>query len=1115
MSTDIRNVKDLNGLIAYFANKLQWNIDLDDFDDIEDIAYDFDAEDIGLKEEAFAKIKTLLQLPPLVDGQKWGIFCVEFDSRHFEVTALRKILSGLIPKRRNAADHAVWEQKDLLFLCFWGKDNDRTIGIAHFEDKESGLPTIKMISCAPAVEDFTQIRIFEDRLKSLKWPMNYMDHAKWQEDWSSAFTTGYKETIQNAATLTTRLAVEAQGIRNRILDILKVETANGYVHLLYEKFKDTLIHDMTETQFADMYAQTVVYGLFSARCMDDTQDDFSASEAVNCIPNTNPFLKSLMQECLGAQNTGKLSFDELEIGNVVELLLHTKTDSIIQDFNRQTGGGKEDPVIHFYEEFLTAYDKQQKVQRGVYYTPQPVVNFIVRAVDSIIKTEFGLEEGLASTATKKIKYMREAKKRTAGKITKGMVEDTKEVPAIQILDPATGTGTFIRQTILQIYENFKQKNKGMSKELLRAAWNEYVPKHLLPRINAFELMMAPYAVAHMKLAMVLKDTGYDFKSSERLNVFLTNSLEEPGYSDNQMTLWSDPLAMESVAANMVKRNSGINICIGNPPYAGKSANNGIWITSMIDNYKKEPGGKERLKERNPKYINDDYVKFIRLAQWYIDNADTGIMGFICPHGFIDNPTFRGMRWELATSFSDIYILDLHGNAKKRETDIDGGKDENVFDIQQGVCILFLIRKHPMKVRTIANIFHADCFGLRETKNNYLNNTMFQDVKWKKVNCEPDFYLFKPSKSAGIRAENMFDISKLFIESVAGFKTHRDYFAVAFSRCEIEPRIKDMRDKKISDEAIKIKYGIKDTRDWKLPEARKRIQGQLESDINQRTSLCQYRILDQRWCYLDEAFMDYPRSLLIDHVANKDNYVFGVGRQGLAVGDIEWCLATVSKYPIDENIFRRGGVLVSPLYKYDTNNFGEKKTPNLKMEIVRNFENRTGLSFIAEQNGQEEKAFSPVDLLSYVYAVLYSHKYRKTFADELKIDYPKIPYPDNAEYFWKVVSIGAELIRLHTQEEVLDVSNIDFIDNGTNIIERYKLIDGKIYINKSQFFSSQKVDITSAWEYVIGGNQPLQKWLKDRKQICLTEEDIRHYKENIVGISRTMDLMNRIDEIIEL
>ena len=396
MAYDIRKVKTMTDLIGYFSQNLRWNIDVDDFDDIEDISYDFEAEDIGLKEEAFAKISSLRQLQPLVDGQRWGIFCVEFDSDKFEVTALRKILSGLVPKRRNSADHAVWDQKDLMFICNWGKDNNRTIGIAHFEDKDSGLPQIKMISCAPAMEDTMHLQVFEKQLAQLAWPKNTNNIEAWRESWAAAFVSGYRQAIHDSVTLTVQLAAEAQNIRNRILDILEVESPNGYVHLLYEKFRNKLIHDMTETQFADMYAQTVVYGLFSARCMDQTQGNFSAEEAIDCIPNTNPFLKSLMKECLGSENNTKLSFDELEISNVVELLRNTRIEAIIQDFNRQTGGGREDPVIHFYEEFLTAYDKAQKVQRGVYYTPQPVVNFMVRAVDSIIKEQFGLRDGLAS-----------------------------------------------------------------------------------------------------------------------------------------------------------------------------------------------------------------------------------------------------------------------------------------------------------------------------------------------------------------------------------------------------------------------------------------------------------------------------------------------------------------------------------------------------------------------------------------------------------------------------------------------------------------------------------------------------------------------------------------------
>ena len=683
MAYDIRSVRNITDLIGYFSENLNWAIDIDDFDDIEDISYDFEAEDIGLKEENFAKISSLRQLQPLVDGQQWGIFCIEFDSNKFEVSALRKILSKFVPKRRSMIDHAVWEQHDLLFICNWGEDNNSTIGIAHFEDQEKGLPQIKMISCAPALEDFTQIKVFEDRLAQLAWPKNTSNIDAWREAWSNAFASGYRQTIQDSSTLTIQLAAEAQNIRNRILSILDVETKNGYVHLLYDKFKDTLIHDMTEQQFADMYAQTVVYGLFSARCMDDTQDDFSAAEAIDCIPSTNPFLKSLMRECLGSQGSNKLSFDELEIGNVVDLLLHTKTDEIIKDFNRQTGGGREDPVIHFYEEFLTAYDKSQKVQRGVYYTPQPVVNFIVRAVDSILKTEFGYADGLASTDTKKIKVMRESKRRVNGYITK--VEEQIDVPAVQILDPATGTGTFLRQTILQIYENFQQKHKGEPKDTVAALWNKYVDEGLLPRLNGFELMMAPYAVAHMKLAMVLKDTGYDFSGTHRLNVFLTNSLEKAGNSDNQLTLFDDPLATESIEANKAKKNNGVNVIIGNPPYSVSSSNKGDWILALLESYKKD------LNEKKLD-LDDDYIKFIRFAHHTIEENGQGIFAYISNNSFIDGITHRQMRFELLRSFDKIFVIDLHGSVKKHETSPDGSKDDNVFDIQQGVSINIFVRK---------------------------------------------------------------------------------------------------------------------------------------------------------------------------------------------------------------------------------------------------------------------------------------------------------------------------------------------------------------------------------------------------------------------------------------
>lgn len=1103
MSVDIRKVRDMNGLIAYFAETLNWKIDLDDFDDIEDIAYDFEAEDIGLKEEAFAKIKSLRQLPPLVDGQKWGIFCVEFDSRKFEVTALRKILSGLIPKRRNSADHAVWNQQDLLFICFWGEDNDRTIGVAHFEDVESGLPQIKMISCAPALEDFTQIKTFEDRLKSLKWPMNYVDHEKWQADWSSAFTTGYKQAIRDASTLTIQLAIEAQGIRNRILDILEVESPNGYVHLLYEKFRNTLIHDMTETQFADMYAQTVVYGLFSARCMDETQDDFSAAEAVECIPNTNPFLKHLMKECLGAENTGKLSFDELEIGNVVDLLKHTKTDAIIADFNRQTGGGREDPVIHFYEEFLAAYDKMQKVQRGVYYTPQPVVNFIVRAVDTIIKKDFGLKDGLASTATKTIKVMRQSKRRVGYYFTQ--VEDTEEVPAIQVLDPATGTGTFIRQTILQIYENFKEKNKGLSADELKKAWNVYVPEHLLPRINAFELMMAPYAVAHMKLAMVLRDTGYEFESDNRLNVYLTNSLEEPGNSDGQLTLWSDPLATESIAANAVKKNTGINIVIGNPPYSTESANKGNWIDALMETYKTEADGRTKLREKNSKPINDDYIKFIRYAQSVLETGGYGVLAFINPHGFVDGPIFRGMRSSLLREFSKIYILDLHGNANRQEVTPDGSKDENVFDIKQGVCILIAIRQATHRSNQKAEVYKADLWGSRDEKYSLLSTMSFDRIQWQKIQPqEPMNMFFAEDSRTKTSYEDGFSVRALFNVNGTGVLTKRDDLCIQFTPNDAYSAAKDMLTKPANE--VIAKYSIPDdVRDWKFTWAKEDLiaHGLTEKSVKRIT----YRPFDYRYTYYtgqSRGFMGWPVHAVMQHMINTDNIALVTARSNKTGNSTHFFVSTdIVEYKCGE---RTTNSSVFPLYFMEDGSFFKK--PNYNEDVVRKIEKRIGLSY-TEDKSTSGDVFDAYDLFCYIYAVLYSPRYRSEYKDFLNRDFPVIPYP-NAIAFRKLCALGHDLVETHLLKKNYDDDSISFVGDERRV-DKIAYSDGKVVINRSGYFVKVPADV---WEFIVGGYQPCHRWLRERKGRELSIEDIEHYRAMIGALKHTQFIMRQIDQVTE-
>lgn len=1102
MAQDLRKVNNIESLMTYFSEKLGWAIDPDDYYDIDDITYDFEASDLGLKEEAFAKITSLKQLRPLVDDQRWGIFFVNFESNRFEVSALRKILSGLVPARRNA-DHAVWDKKDLLFLCTWGERNKITIGAAYFEDTEKGLPQIKMISCEPAIEDFTQINVFEQRLTRLAWPSNPSDTAAWHDAWASAFTTRYRQTIQDAHTLTVRLAEEAQNIRDRILNTLEIETSNGYVHLLFQKFRDTLVHDMTEQQFADMYAQTVVYGLFSARCMDESQDDFNATEAVECIPNTNPFLKGLLQECLGSNNTrSKLSFDELEVGNIVDLLLHTKTASIITDFNRQTGGGREDPVIHFYEEFLSEYDKSQRVQRGVYYTPQPIVNFIVRSVDDLLKRDFGVVDGLASTNTKKIKYLRESKRRTDG-YYRSVVEDEMEVPAIQILDPSTGTGTFLRQAILQIYENFCNARKGLSKERIQSEWNKYVPEHLLPRLNGFELMMAPYAVAHMKLAMVLKDTGYLFDSNERLQVFLTNTLEKPGNSEAQLTLFDDPLAFESVSANAVKKNTGINVVIGNPPYSTESSNKGEWISELMDTYKYEADGRTRLQEKNSKPLNDDYIKFIRFGQNVIDAGSNGVLGFINPHGFLDGPIFRGMRSSLLNAFDYIYVLDLHGNANRQETTPDGGKDENVFDIKQGVCIIFLVKNKPGKKHS-AKLYRADIWGLRDEKYGYLNNATISSIQWKEIVPQPPLNMFFAENRA-VKADYQsgFSIRDLFNINGTGVLTKRDELCIHFTPENAFAAANAIAHE--SEPLVKARYNIpEDVRDWKYAWAKKDIE--LAGLDDRKVKAITYRPFDQRYVYYtgqSRGFLGWPVHAVMQHMINTENIALVTARSNKSGNSTHFYVSTnIVEYKCGE---RTTNSSVFPLYECEDGAF--ERTPNFNATVLKKIEKALGLR-ASESQIDRSRFFSARNLFNYIYACLHSPSYRERYSEFLNRDFPVIPYPQNADIFWQLEEIGNKLISLHLLCECKTESPA-FSGNDTTI-DKIAFKDNRVYINKNCYFS----DVPEAvYSFIVGGYQPCNRWLRERKGRTLTPEELLMYRSIVLSITETIRVMEELESII--
>ena len=914
-------------------------------------------------------------------------------------------------------------------------------------------------------------------------------------------------TVSTAKELAERMASIARLIETIIESALKADINEGRKKesLLYgqmKSFKDVLLHDLTEEKFADLYAQTIAYGLFSARC-NTQKPPFTRQNAAHYLPKTNPFLRQLFNNIAGIDLDERIVW---AVDDLAELLNRSDMSAILADFGKRTR--REDPVVHFYETFLAAYDPKLRETRGVYYTPEPVVSYIVRSVDKILQNDFGMPKGLADSSKIKTKQ---------GK-------DEVESHKLLILDPATGTGTFLYSVIKNIAQRF-EKNVGM--------WDGYVSEHLLPRIFGFELLVAPYAVAHLKLGLLLEETGYKFQSDERLRVYLTNTLEEADRlaEANGLTRW---LSDEADAANKVKQDAPVMVVLGNPPYSGHSANTGDWIKQLLhgvdthtdkptENYFKVDG--KPLGEKNPKWLNNDYVKFIRFAQWRIEQTGYGVLGFITSNSYLDSPTFRGMRQALMNTFDEIYILDLHGNSKKKEKALDGSADQNVFDITEGVNVGIFVKKREERAES-CKVFHSDLYGVREVGDQNANKEMeltggkyywlwkndISSTKWSELKPAYPFFLFTPQDA------RLFDeyqagwkIIEMMPVNVLGFQTHRDDFAIDFDRNELFKRISVLRDEDLSDDKVRRVYDIKDNRDWKLARARMA----LREDKNWANNLitCSYRPFDDRFCYFSTVAMDYPRRELIDHVAHKDNLSLGLGRQGNAVNDPVWSLISVSRNPVDANIFRRGGINIFPLYLYPTEKekmFGSvERLPNFSDVFIEAFSRKLKLEFAkGESNGVS--TFIADDVLHYVYAVFHSPTYRSRYSEFLKIDFPRLPLTSNVELFRELAKLGDELVKFHLMEKEIE-SDVTFPERGSNEVELIKYEDEQVWINKTQYFDHVPEEI---WEFHIGGYRVADKWLKDRKGRTLSFNDLEHYEKVIATLGQTMDLMQQIDEAIE-
>ena len=646
------------------------------------------------------------------------------------------------------------------------------------------------------------------------------------------FTNETPITIKSPTRLAEMMAGKARLMAEIIENALNEDDKNEETSNLKRQmltFQKMLIHDLDNKSYSDLYAQTIAYGMFAARYHDPSIPTFSREEALTLIPRSNPFLGHLFIGLTGNQLDHRLVWIVDELVNV---FLASDVASIMKNFGKSTK--QEDPVVHFYETFLGAYNPALRKARGVWYTPAPVVNFIVRAVDDILKTEFNLPDGLADTSKKKIKVNYQGK----------IIE--KEVHQVQVLDPATGTGTFLAETIKHIHKKY---------EGMQGMWSSYVENHLIPRMNGFELLMASYTMAHLKLDMLLTETGYVPTKDQRLRVFLTNSLEEP--NPDSGTLFGDLLSNEADQANDVKRDTPVMCVIGNPPYAISSSNKSEWIHKLISDYKKD------LNERKIN-LDDDYIKFIRYGQHYIDKNGSGILAYISNNSFIDGITHRQMRKNLLESFDKIYILDLHGNAKKKEVCPDGSADQNVFDIMQGVSINIFVKTGKKNKTELGKVLHSNLQGKREFKYESLNANTINSFDWKQLDYTYPNLFFVPKNFNEIKNyEKGFKLDNLFVNYSSGIHTGKDHLVIDIDKNELGKRILDVK-LNPDENYIRHKYDLIDTSGWSLQRFKS-----TENNIDNYVKL-KFRVFDDRWIIYENKALKRDRGNLMKHFFKKEN-----------------------------------------------------------------------------------------------------------------------------------------------------------------------------------------------------------------------------------------------------
>ena len=871
--------------------------------------------------------------------------------------------------------------------------------------------------------------------------------------------------------------------------------------LLYAKYlelKEKLIRDLKREEFADVYAQTIVYGLFAARLHCPAGSVFERSHLADLVPATNPLLRAIFLDLIVVNPEPRIAW---LVDDLVEMFAQTDTDRMLGGGGWDAGpsggaawgaespiGAEQDPLVHFYEDFLRAYDAGTRKSRGVWYTPAPIVRFMVRAVDTLLQRDFGLPQGLADS---------------------GLLPGRPQ-HRVQILDPATGTGTFLAEVVRQIHSTFTGRE---------GAWPQYVGAHLLPRLFGFELLMAPYAVAHLKLETLLRQTGYTTARGPRLGIYLTNSLE----GETEFQAFPGFIDQEAARANAIKRSGRVLVMLGNPPYNVASSNQSKWIKGLVADYKRNLG------ERTINSLSDDYIKFIRLGQHYIERNGRGIVAYVCNNRFLDGRIFFRMREELACAFDSIYIVNLHGDTRRKECTPDGGRDENVFGIMQGVCICIMVKRGERSDATglerdtadcnatglerdaarhvatkIATVYYRDLWGRREEKFEFLERHELGDIPFQKLACTAPSYYFLPKDfSLQEEYERGLEIGSIFtLQGKNGIETDQDHLCLRDTAEEARQLSIDAAQLPI--EKFRRKYNNPpDRRNWRAEWAQKDVQ---ENWNTLKIAAYAYRPFDLKFTIYTgrtKGILAWPGAHSFDCLLVQQNFALLLCKS-ISTSDFHHVFCT-NELPDRCLLSNRGSETgyVFPLFTMRRAGerffgLGDSLVPNLQPEAVERFEAIAG------------RKIAPEELFDYIYAVLHTPGYRQRYREFLKVDFPRIPLPRDGAHFETMAEKGKALRKLHL---LIDADGwtlqATYPVAGSNEVEAVRWEDERVYINAQQHFGGVPCEV---WEFYIGGYQPAQKWLKDRRGKALDYEDIERYRRIVHALVETIRIMDELERM---